>query len=59
MQKILTAWAYMNYASEEQHDFTMLFSEEIENGWQIASLSSALDTYQGRRIVVITALLTK
>lgn len=59
MNKIVTKWAYLNYELEEPIDYTMVFSEEIDEGWKFLSLNSALDTYQGRKIIVLTALLEK
>ncbi len=59
MQKIVTSWAYLNYPAAVPHDLTMLFSEDIDNGWEITTLSTALDTYREGRIIVVTALLTK
>lgn len=59
MKKIVTHWAYMNYASGEPQDVTGLFSHDIDEGWEIQNVCSAIDTYENRPIVVVTALLSK
>ncbi len=59
MKIIVTRWAYLNYDSGEAIDYTMLFSEQTDEGWVIQNLSTAIDPYCGRPIIVITALLTK
>ena len=59
MKKILTQWAYLNYNPGEPTDYTSLFSEQLEDGWEIVSISSALDDFNGMRIIVVTALLEK
>lgn len=59
MKMILTKWAYLNYDSEEPHDFTLLFSKELDEGWEIHSISSAVDSHCGKPIMVLTALLLK
>lgn len=58
MNKIVTKWTYIDYALEEPIDYTMLFSEEIDDGWEFVSLSSAIDTYRGNEIIILTALLS-
>ena len=59
MKRIVTRWAYLNYDSGEAIDYTMLFSEQINEGWEIQDLSSAVDSYSGKPIIVLTALLTR
>ncbi|MBD5219506.1 MAG: hypothetical protein HDS72_04585 [Bacteroidales bacterium] len=59
MKKILTHWAYLNYDLAEAVDYTSLFSEQLEQGWEIESISTAVDSYNGMRIIVVTALLEK
>lgn len=59
MKIIVTRWAYLNYDSGEAIDYTMLFSEQTDEDWVIQNLSTAIDSYCGKPIIVITALLTK
>lgn len=59
MKSIITKWAYLKYELEEPIDYSEVFSEEIDKGWDILSVSTAIDTYNGEKIIVLTALLSK
>lgn len=59
MRSIVTMWAYVNYDNDEPQDNSELFSMYVDAGWHIVSVSSCLDMYEGRRIIVLTALLEK
>ena len=59
MKMIKTHWAYLNYASGEPHDLTGMFSSDLDEGWEIQSISSSVDSYRGMPIVVVTALLSR
>lgn len=58
MRSIITKWAYINYGGAP-NDFSELFSEDVDAGWQIVSVSSCLDSLEGCKIIVLTAVLEK
>ena len=59
MKNIVTQWAYLNYLAEAPADFTMLFSNYVDEGWEITQISTAIDRFEGQPIIVVTALLEK
>lgn len=59
MRSVITKWSRINYGSNYTCDYSELFSKEVDEGWQIVSLSTCIDTFEERRIIVITALLEK
>lgn len=59
-KRIVTRWSEMNYRNEGvAMDLTMLFSEEINEGFDIEQISTAVDCYGDRRVLVVTALLSR
>ena len=59
MRTVVTKWAYIDYRCDLSSDYSGLFSEEVDAGWRIVSVSSCLDTFEGKRIIVLTAVLEK
>lgn len=59
MKSVITKWSSINYGSDYSSDYSELFSKEVDEGWQIVSLSTCIDTFEESRIIVITALLDK
>lgn len=59
MRSVISKWAYIDYRSDFTNDYSELFCEEVEAGWLIVSVSACLDSFDGRRIIVLTAVLEK
>lgn len=57
MVRVVTKWAYLNYGLEEPMDITELFSGDMDEGFRIRNISTAVDYFQGHPVVVVTALL--
>lgn len=51
MRTVVTKWAYIDYRCDLSSDYSGLFSEEVDAGLRIVSVSSCLDTFEGKRIL--------
>lgn len=59
MTSLITKWAFFNYGFTETVDYSELFSQEVDDGWTIRSISTAVDHHEGKPIIIFTALLEK
>lgn len=59
MRSIITQWSRLNLAAGAPTDYTMLFSDYIDLGWELIQISTAVDRYGEERIIIVTALLEK
>lgn len=57
MQRILTQWAYLDYNAVSPIDYTILFSEYLDKGWEIVQISTAVDRLCDKPIIVVTAIM--
>lgn len=59
MRSVISKWACVDYRCGMSFDYSELFCKEVDAGWQIVSVSACIDSFEGRKIIVLTAVLEK